>query len=553
MSRYRMYGVRDDQPTPAGDRVFVGVDMRVAPDRLPEGLAAKAVNKRFTRGEAQTRPALFELTPQSVPGPVLGAELFSNPNGYEGILIATPTAVWLVRDGTPPQEIGLGDVVLQGDVALRQAFDRVILLRGREENPLEWNGSSGNGFGPVEQSDSGTGTDPIPPSVDAAHMANRLFLPYPTGDRLDGVLVSDALDYTRYVPLLAQFRVNFGTSDDIRRLLPYGQSILLVMKERSLAYLRNVYGDMSDVVAAEITREVGLMAPYAVVQLGAAVWFLGRGGVYRFVPGDQDKLELEAATLSAAMQPFFATVNWRAANDAILAADEERIYVVVPYGPTTTDNNAMAIYNHVTERWEGYHLYPEGTDCVRLIETTYLGRRRLWWIDRSGRVGVLGIDLAEDWWGGSHLPIADELVTRGYHSGAERKRFSRVSVGLATWAANVTIEALPDGPSEVVTLAQDLEGSRTAYRVLRPAYELDNSNDDHDLPYREDYAVQVGDEIEPQSGVTLELHAEQLWRQRVRARGNSLQVRIASAGGSCTVQRVAVEAEETDRATRSYS
>lgn len=55
MSRYRSYGQKDDPPGPEGDLQFIGVDERRDPRTLPPGLAARAVNKDFRKGVAETR------------------------------------------------------------------------------------------------------------------------------------------------------------------------------------------------------------------------------------------------------------------------------------------------------------------------------------------------------------------------------------------------------------------------------------------------------------------------------------------------------------------
>jgi hypothetical protein len=55
MSRYRTYGAKDEAPAPEGDLQFVGVDERRDPRTLPAGLAARAINKDFRKGVAETR------------------------------------------------------------------------------------------------------------------------------------------------------------------------------------------------------------------------------------------------------------------------------------------------------------------------------------------------------------------------------------------------------------------------------------------------------------------------------------------------------------------
>lgn len=558
MSRYRNNGPRDTESLPDGegeDGIFIGVNMRVSPEKLPEGMLAKAVNKRLQAGRADTRRGLLELAPQEIGAAALGACVFSNPSGSEGLAVATASVVYIIRDGGPPLEVALPDgVTLTGDIWLEQAFDYLILFRGEELTPLEWNGEPAGMFEEVSQAPDGTGTLPIPGADRATAFLNRLFVPYREGNRRDSVLVSDDLDYTNYVAQLSQFRINFGTSDDIVQLRPFGRATLVCFKGSSIAYWTNLQGDMTDAIAAEITRENGLTAPRAVAQIGGELWFLGRGGVYKVVPGADDKLLMGEETVSAAMQPFFDQVNWRAAGNSLMAVDEERLYVVVPYGQGMTRNNAVAVYNHTTGQWEGYDTFAPSVDCLALLETNYLGRRRLWWVDRSGRVAIMNQDLGADWWDGEHHDIADEMVTRGYYGKRRgRKRFSRVEVVVSTWRPSLSITAGTDGPGEETAVVSDLTTSRTTYATLKAPYTATNTNDDHGDPYRGDYSVQGSDNLLPKSGFLPEQHAEQMLRRRVLARGDYLQVTIANAEGSCRVRRVAVEAIEADHKTQTYS
>src|SRR5882672_781113 len=55
MTRYDQYGELDDPPKPLGDRLFVGVNMRLDPALLPAGYASEAINMRFRNGIAETR------------------------------------------------------------------------------------------------------------------------------------------------------------------------------------------------------------------------------------------------------------------------------------------------------------------------------------------------------------------------------------------------------------------------------------------------------------------------------------------------------------------
>lgn len=556
MNRFRTYSQGDTTPLddqPGGDVAFVGVDMKNDPGILPPGTVSAAVNKTFIGGEARTRLGIFNLVNQAAGSTVLGSTLFSNPNGYESILAATATGVQSIRDGSVVGTIDtMGAAMPTDEVALVQAFDKVLLFRGESLPPLEWDGDLDNGFEAIAQTASGTGTAVIPPAPFAVAMANRLFVPYSIGARRDTIGISDPLDYTRYDPNSAQ-RINFGTSDDIIALAPYGQSVLLVLKGASVAYLENVYGDLADIRSSEITRTTGLIARHAVSQIGSSIWFLGDGGVWQINPvaGTSGvRLELAPQPVSWPLKPFFDQVNWSAASIACSAVDDERYYLAVPWQGSTR-NNAVAVYNFVTQAWEGYHTFAATVDLRAFITARYLGRPRLWVIDRTGKTAIYAENLGSDYWGTTDYAIADSLTTRGYHRSPERRRFLRAQVQIATWAPNVTITAATDGVNETTTLISGLTTSRTRFVAgTSRTFTLTNSGDNHDTAYREDYSVQPGDSIQTQSGWTPELHAGSTRRVPLRSRGHYCTLTIATSAGSCRVTGAAVDAADADRDSR---
>jgi hypothetical protein len=560
LGRQATYGPRDQAPLlddqQGGDVAFAGVDMRTDPGLLAPGVCSAAVNKTFVGGEARTRLGLFELANQNAGATVAGAALFSNPNGYEAILAATSAAVKIVRDSAIVSTVALPTSETNpADVTLVQCFDQVLLFRGEDQVPLRWNGDTGSSFEEIAQTVSGTGTQVIPNASFATAMANRLFVPRRIGDRLDCIAVSDALDYTRYVAQLQTFRINFGTSDDIVQLAPYGASSLVVFKGGSVAYLVNVTGDLSLVAAGEATREVGLVARNAVSQVGGKLWFLGQGGVWELVRtgSDEERFTVAERPVSWPMQPFFSRVNWSAAAIACSAIDDERYYLAVPID-SATRNNAVVVYNFVTGAWEGYHTFAPTVDLRWWIKARYLGQRRMWVIDRTGRAYVYNEYLGADYVATTANAIADSLTTRGYHRAAARRRFLRWQVQVATWRPTTRITLATDGINETVTAIAAYTTTRTTFLAGNTAaYALTNSADNHDAAWRDDYSFDTGDALVPRSGATPELHAGRTLRGAARQRGHYLTVTIANTAGSCRVTGVAIEAAEAQRATNYYA
>jgi len=546
----------DKEVSEMGDSSFVGVDMRTGVDKLNPGFLSRSVNKRLNSGRADTREGLMELRAQEIGVVGYGACVFSDPEGNESIAVSTGSAVYVIRDGVPPESIAIPDgETMEKDVWMEQAFDKVFIFRGDEKSVLEWDGDEGI-FGLVEQSVSGTGTLTIPGSTTGTAFINRLFVPYKEGNRRDSVLVSDDLDYTRYATQVAQFRINYGTADDIIRLFPFGRATMLVFKKDSIAYWTNLAtGSISESVAGEITRDNGLLSPRGVTQIGTELWFLGRGGVFKVVPGADEKMLMGEETVSNPMKPFFDEVNWAAAGTSILEADEERLYVVVPWGSGVTRNNAIAVFNHITKMWEGYDTFAASVDCLALLPLNYLGRKRLWWIDRSGKVAILGEDIGYDSWGGTQYGISDQMVTRGYfgqHSG--RKKYLRVEASMATWDPSYSITVGTEGPSETTVIVNASVPSRTEYAISQTAFSLNNANDNQANAYRGDYRQIGSDNLTPlTNGSKVNQHAERLVRSRLLKRGEYLTVDISNSQGSCRVRRVAVSGLACDGGNLNYS
>lgn len=557
LDRHRTYGPRDTAPLAdddaGGDVAFIGADMKTDPGLLPPGICSAAVNKIFIGGEARTRGGLLELINQNIGVTVLGAALFSDPDGYEGILGATATGVAIVRDGTPVQTV-VSDNLL-ADVTLVQCFDRVLMFRGENLTPLEWDGNTASEFVAIAQTGSGSGTEAIPNASFAVAMANRLFVPRRIGNRLDCIAVSDSLDYTRYVAQLATFRINFGTSDDMVQLKPYGSSTLIVFKAASVAYLTGVKGDLSSVAAGEASREVGLVARNAVTQVGSEVWFLGPRGVCRILPTgtDEDRFIVADQPVSWPMQPFFDRVNWGAASIACSAIDDERYYLAVPLD-SATRNNAVVVYNFITKVWEGYHTFSPTVDLRYWIKTSFQGQRTMFVLDRTGRTVLYGKQLGSDDFADAQAAIADTMTSRGYHRSSSRRRFLRWQAQVATWRPTLTVSTATDGVNETRTALNGFTTSRTAFSAGETStYDLTNSADNHDAAYREDYSILPSDNLIPRSGATPELHAGRTYRGTTQQHGHYLTVTIANSTGSCRVTGAAVEAADSQRGTRIYT
>jgi hypothetical protein len=83
------------------------------------------------------------------------------------------------------------------------------------------------------------------------------------------------------------------------------------------------------------------------------------------------------------------------------------------------------------------------------------------------------------------------------------KIWQRATLALSTWFPEFSVLALTDGVEEETTIADGQTADRTQY--YRPAfatpYDETNVNDDHAVPYREDYSVVLSDATTPSGNI----------------------------------------------------
>lgn len=161
MPRYRSYGPRDDAPQPAGDRYWTGVNQRLAPELLPQGVAADAINLRFRngrpvkRGGASKVPWLNQLDPFARPGvvsawgTVYGMGRFSDPDGLDWGILAADGEVYRVADSNSPEALELpSQTRVTYPVEFTQAATALIMWRGKNLAPLAMTDVD-DGFGTI--------------------------------------------------------------------------------------------------------------------------------------------------------------------------------------------------------------------------------------------------------------------------------------------------------------------------------------------------------------------------------------------------------------------
>jgi len=511
MNRYRTTFPLDEPGIPDGDQAFLGVNERLAPIQLSAGYVAHARNCRFNRGIIEPRKGVVKLAWSNligqaddiVPwGTIYGAGTFADPDDREWILVATPNAVFATHEGRSSQPVPLpAGTVIGAPVEFVQAMGDMILFRGPDLPQLRMT-SVEEGFTAVQQQTnvvSGPGTEnpwdgtySIPWAATALFLQNRLLIPY----ERDLVAISDYLNYTRYQPQVAVFRINQGSPDALVALAKFNDTTVVCLKSDSIYVVTGVSGDLSTAALDEITRAYGCKARRSIVAVGTDLWFLADGrGVASIQQTSTNKLQAVDLPVSEAIQPTIGRINWRCAGNACAAYWDNRYYLSVPLDDSTK-NNAVLVYDFLNRAWAGYDdataTYP--LRVVAWLVHTYAGARRLFAVTDDGYLNLWEEGTADMLSAGSviaEVPIQMEVRSRGYAVGIrDRKRWKEARADLNTWAPRYSLTAIVDGCQQIA-LRTNRTRSRTLYDkpFNRMPWNATNANDDHAVNDRGDYSL----------------------------------------------------------------
>ena len=335
MRRYRTYGEKDETPRLDGDAGFVGVNERLAPSQLTAGYVAGAKNCRFRRGRAETRPGVAMCRWMQTDGltpftEVYGAaEFFDGTDELRWIVIAADGGVWKTRPNTTAQAVPLpaGVTLTEETFAMFVQCDNVlVMLRGEDEDPLACIDLDA-GFIEIEQTTSGTGTEPIPRSSFGYYFANRLLLIVGR----DQVAVSDIRDYTRYVPIINTFRINQGDNDRLRAIAAVDESTLIFLKDRSVWKVTGIAGDLSTAVGPLlVTRQYGCAAPHSVVRVGRQLFWWADMGMVSLQLTELNELQAQANALTDLMPVTLGRISRQYVNRIRGAYLDGYVYMALP-------------------------------------------------------------------------------------------------------------------------------------------------------------------------------------------------------------------------------
>lgn len=211
--------------------------------------------------------------------------------------------------------------------------------------------------------------------------------------------------------------------------------------------------------------------------------------------------------------------------------------------------NRILVYDTLAQAWAGYDESP-GLAVKEMVKLGVGNQTKLYLVSVDGFVyryedGTRDAAGSQDgtvaW-----SEIASSVTTRGFDcEKAGVKRWREIQLEAGTWNPAYAVTGLYDGVNEEVAV-----GSVTKDRTLydRPfsaaAYDITNTGDDHDTPYRQDYSVLPGDGLYTRTnGIAPGLMQRAPERWKLRGRGQAVQIEVTSTKGVLEVFGIGVSAD----------
>jgi len=498
MARYRTLGRLDDQVLQDGDRGFRGIDSYQEATSLEPGFVQTSENMRLIGDLAEVRKGIdflagsVTLTYNGSDERVFASTLFSDPaTGTEFVVVATKTKAIIWNDANTSGiaiDYPGGEIVAEADGAsFVQSLEKLILFRGKDKTPLEWDGdySSPTDFVVKANGSPGAGRIQCPNTDYGVFFRNRLIIPQPT-DSNYSIIMSDLLDTDNYYAADSQFRINKGSADFLVGFFPYQEDQLICFLRNSIHMINNV-ATTSASNTYEITRQHGCVARKSIAQSGPQTFFLSDNGVIVLSPGTDpakglgvaiSKISGETIPMTRPIQDQFDEVNYAAADKACGVVYDNAYYLAVPTGSSTVPNKIF-VFNLLTSTWTSVDSYPAMSgslafhvdDWVICSHGSNPTRRRLfacndtgWYLMEENSIDDSGRKIGSTSESGT-TAIAGKLVTRSYTFGdISVKSWKRGQLGANTVNAdafNIKVNTL-DPDSSTTVLSHTADGTEEA-------------------------------------------------------------------------------------------
>ena len=306
---------------------------------------------------------------------------------------------------------------------------------------------------------SGGGFTHMPAPPWAIYHQRRLWMPYyytmagssgsPTitsRNITDEIIASDILDQNTYDQIENNFRIASGGADYVVAIQPFSEDNVVVFNRNTIHLIRGVSQPLKDVAVQEVTREVGCIARKTVVQVGNQIFFLSDNGVYSVNFEDLYNLRGASIPMSEAINPLIQRINPLYITNCVATYHDNRYYIAVPLD-TSTENNAIFIYNFLNQGWESLDIIEQnGWNVREFIRAGAGGLNSLYVVNKDGGIHILDYreddrDVVNLQIGGTatSYPINSELKTRQYTGGTmDRKRFNSFELQAQSSDSNVS-------------------------------------------------------------------------------------------------------------------
>ena len=488
MPRYTPNGPLDDPILVDGDRGFRGIDSYLENTSLQGGFVETSENMRLTGDLAETRKGIDFLAGNltltyDTDERVFCSTLFSDPaSGTEFVVVATKTKAIIWNDANNSGiaiDYPGSEVVADADGAsFVQSLEKLILFRGKDKTPLEWDGdfASPTDFVVKANASPGGGNIQCPNTDFGLFFRNRLIVPQPTDSNYT-VLMSNLLNTDVYTTADAQFRINKGSADKLVGFFPYQEDQLIVFMRNSIHMINNI-ATVSAANTYEITRQHGCVARKSIAQSGPQTFFLSDNGVIVLSPGTDpakglgvaiSKVSGETIPMTRPIQDQFDEVNFAHADKSCGVVHDNKYYLAVPTGSSTVPN-AIFVYDLLSSTWISVDSYPAMSgslafhvdDWVICSHGSNPTRRRLFACNDTGfylmeenQTDDSGRKIGSTSESGT-TAIAGKLKTRSFtFDSVDVKRWRRGQVGVNTVASDaftVKVNTIdPDTSSTVLT------------------------------------------------------------------------------------------------------
>lgn len=393
-------GRLDDPILTDGDRGFRGINSYLEPTSLEPGLVEVSENMRLNGDLAEVRKGLqfmgaFVNFTYSATDQIFAAGLFSDPaTGIEFLAIATKDKLILWNDSNHEGidiAYPVGEQVAESDKpTILQSLERLIIFRGVNKKPLEWDGdySTPTAFVVKENLSPTAGRIECPQAEFGVYLANRLIVPQKSDSNYT-VIASDVLDTDNFYAAESQFRINRGTADrGVMAFMPYQENQLLVFFRNSIHMITNL-ADTTASVVTEVTRQMGCVARKSVAASGPQMYFLSDAGVFTIQQGIDSgkglgipisKVSAEALPLTRTIQDQFDDVNYGVVDQAVGIVFDNKYYLACPTGvcsiagnntrkdcelaggswTASEGNNRLFVFDIIQNAWTSVDSFPDG-------------------------------------------------------------------------------------------------------------------------------------------------------------------------------------------------